>query len=187
MGKEIVCTEHLPECVVKLVKQQYDNLCDKQAEALKDCESPIEQVFALELLGLESRFPEVSWFKQHTHEIFGHKYRTDFELAIYDVIFSDNYASRKQPVCEWITALIVECDGMEYHQDGNQIEHDNTRDIDFLMYNGTPTIRFTGHQILTDSYGCAGRALQLVTELNKKKRAGFERMLANIENEAAAK
>ena len=187
MGNEIVCTEHLPECVAQLVKQQYENLCNKQAEALKGCESPIEQMFALGLLELGSKFPEVSWSKQDKYEIFGHKYRADFTLEIYDVIYSSNATSALQPVCDWVTTLIVECDGLEYHQDGNQISHDNNRDIDFLMYNGTPTIRFIGYDILTDYYGCAGRALQLVTELNNQKRSYFKRIIAGIKNEAAAK
>lgn len=149
---------------------------DSIVDAIKDCDSPIEQMFALELLRLEETFPSVAWSKQDRFNIFGRKYRTDFVLQVYDAIFGDDGT----PAYEWTTGLVVECDGMEYHSDIEQIEHDNTRDIDFLMEYGMSTIRFTGSQILKDSWGCAGRAMQLVIELNAKKRDEFDSLLKAI-------
>lgn len=173
MSDRAVECKPLPDCVQELVSAMQEVSLDSIVEAIKDCDSPIEQMFALQLLSLEERFPSVAWSKQDRFNIFGRKYRTDFVLQVYDAIFGDDGT----PAYEWTTGLVVECDGMEYHSDKEQIEHDNTRDIDFLMKYGMPTIRFTGSQILKDSWGSAGRAMCLVTELNAKKRDELEGIL----------
>ena len=159
--------ETLPDCVQNEIASIHQKLDARISEAIKDCESPIEQMFALGLVDNEKRFPDVQWSCQQTFDVFRHTYRVDFILEIYDVIF---HKKIPVPICDWTTQLIVECDGMEYHSDTERIESDNTRDIDFLMRYNIPTIRFTGRQILKDPWGCAGRALQLVTGMNADKR-----------------
>lgn len=176
MGNMTTHCTPLPDCVQELVAKMQDIPLDAIVESIKDCDSPIEQMFALQLLSLEETFPSVAWSKQDRFNIFGRKYRTDFVLQVYDAIFDDTGT----PAYEWTTGLVVECDGMEYHSDKEQIEHDNTRDIDFLMKYGMPTVRFTGSQILKGSWGSAGRAMRLVIELNEKKRDEFGSLLKAI-------
>lgn len=173
MGNEIVHVKPLPDCVQKMVVQLQDNLTRNITDALSGCDSPIEQAFALGLMEMERQYPDVVWSKQDAFEIYGRKYRTDFVLETYGVVF----AGGKMPVYDWTTRLVVECDGLKYHSDKEQIEHDNLRDIDFLMKYGMPTIRFTGSEILKSPYNCAGRAMQLVMTMHSRTRCMLEETL----------
>jgi very-short-patch-repair endonuclease len=58
-------------------------------------------------------------------------------------------------------ALLIECDGKDYHSTVNQIAHDNRKDAAALE-RGYLTMRFTGSQIHRDADGCAQKIYDAV-------------------------
>ena len=126
-----------------------DNESDLQY-SLVGCESPIEQLLALELqnLKLEGMFrynpyiDVVAIDKQQEIEAKGNKYRVDFLIP---VIYKNQ---------ENIT-FVIECDGYDFHQKTKkQVEKDNKRQRD-LQEAGYEVIRFSGTEIYHKPYQCA--------------------------------
>lgn len=58
-------------------------------------------------------------------------------------------------------ALLVECDGKDFHSSKDQIAHDKAKDS-AAMLRGHLTLRFTGSQIHRDADGCAQRVFDAV-------------------------
>lgn len=58
-------------------------------------------------------------------------------------------------------ALLIECDGKDFHSSPEQVEHDRRKD-QAAHDRGYLTMRFTGSQIHRDSDGCAQRIFELV-------------------------
>lgn len=119
-------------------------------ESLIGCESPIEQLLALELewIGLKninSYNPfvdviEIEKQKEITCE--NKKYRVDFFIPVL-------YLNQEN------IGVIVECDGHEFHQKTKeQVEKDNNRTRD-LQKAGYEVIRFSGTEIWHRPYRCA--------------------------------
>lgn len=52
--------------------------------------------------------------------------------------------------------LVIECDGVRYHNSDAQIERDKRRDR-FCAVNGIAVMRFTGREIMSDPRGCAAQ------------------------------
>lgn len=129
------------------------NSSDYQMEleySLIDCESPIEQLLAIELesLKLENIYiynpyiDVISINKQEIVETKNKKYRVDFLIP---VIYKNQ---------ENIT-FIIECDGYEFHQKTKkQVEKDNIRQRD-LQEAGYEIIRFSGTEIYNRPAKCA--------------------------------
>jgi very-short-patch-repair endonuclease len=96
---------------------------------------------------------------QHTIEVDSEKkYRVDFILSMYDVIFADE----NTPFTDWETQLIVECDGWDFHSTKEQVSDDNNRDAEILAAYGIPTIRFLGKEINANPFACAKKALDTI-------------------------
>lgn len=119
-------------------------------ESLIDCESPIEQLLAIELedLRLENTniynpFIDVIGIdKQQEIEVNNKKYRVDFLIPV-------KYKNQEN------ISFIVECDGYEFHQKTKkQVEADNKRQRD-LQEAGYEVIRFSGTEIYHKPYDCA--------------------------------
>lgn len=58
-----------------------------------------------------------------------------------------------------MTAVLIECDGAEFHSSPQQIEHDRKKDAAALDY-GHITMRFPGRLIHKDPRGCARKVFE---------------------------
>lgn len=131
----------------------YPEICDYQLSlelSLIDCESPIEQLLALELerIGLENIYnfnPFIDVIGiQKQQEIKGKnkKYRVDFLIPVV-------YKNQENK------CFVIECDGYEFHQKTKkQVEEDNKRQRE-LQKLGYEVIRFSGTEIYHKPYQCA--------------------------------
>ena len=167
MDKEF---ESLPDNVRQYISYMHEDLDRRVKVALDDCDSPIEQLFALGLVSLPSREDD-SWFwsTQATLNARGKDYRVDFLLEKYDAIF-DPKMPTLTPICDWTTQLVVECDGWDYHSSKEQVDYDNRRDQDILGAYAIPTIRFSGSEIAKSPMFCARTAIKVLESLNADMR-----------------
>jgi very-short-patch-repair endonuclease len=126
-------------------------------------ESPIEYAMAGALiLAAREKVPYVvygqqfikQWWTNGTKSICFYpqarlgKHRVDL-LIIY----------RDSPDSSWERAVIVECDGHDFHErTSEQAGKDKKRDRD-LQALGYPVFRFTGSEIWKDMFGCASEVL----------------------------
>ena len=156
----------LPDAVQSLIARIHGDLNAELQKAIEQCNSPIEQQFAAGLAyHLYGKEDEVCFYSQEEVHAGGHDYQVDFILSIYDMIFEGD-----KPVYDWETRLAVECDGWDWHSSKKQINYDNRRDQDLLIYHDLPTIRFTGSEIFADPIATAGRALLTLRHLNEHRR-----------------
>lgn len=118
-------------------------------ESLINCESPIEQLLAIELA--DSRLDEINIYnpfidvvgidKQKEITVKNKKYRVDFLIPVI-------YKNQEN------INFIIECDGYEFHQKTKkQVENDNKRMRD-LQEAGYEIIRFSGTEIYHKPYKC---------------------------------
>ena len=137
----------------KVCTNIFGDMCDYQQrleESLVGCESPIEQLLAIELenitlTGIVSYNPfidVISIEKQKEIKCGKKTYRVDFYIP---VIY------KNQDNIEFI----VECDGHEFHQKTKeQVERDNDR-MRSLQEQGYEVIRFSGTEICHRQRRCA--------------------------------
>lgn len=129
------------------------NICSREyniQESLIDCESPIEQLLAIELEDL--RLEDIILYnpyidvlaieKQETIRVKNKKYRVDFLIPV-------SYKNQDD------ITFVIECDGHDFHQKTKkQVEEDNKRQRD-LQEVGYEVIRFSGTEIYHKPYQCA--------------------------------
>lgn len=144
----------------------YATKCDMNMSlemSMIDCESPIEQLLALELerkqlnmMFLYNPFINVvDIYKQESIDIDGKTYRVDFLMG---VIYKDLYDHEKKK------QYIIECDGHEFHQKTKQqVENDNKRSRLFQK-NGYEIIRFSGSEIHKSPHKCVEDIRKLLLE-----------------------
>ena len=125
--------------------------------SLLDCESPIEQLLAINLekinlLGIGNFNPfidVVAIQPQQEIEINNRIYRVDFLITV-------EYKN------QGIKGFVIECDGHEFHQKTKeQVEKDNQRTRDLQM-KGLEVIRFSGTEIWHRSLRCAYQVKDLI-------------------------
>lgn len=134
-------------------------------QAIHQCESPIEKIFAIEL------DREVAKSKlNHYGDVFDWtpqceikvneglnsetKYRVDFMVEF--VRFNRDGGEGN------IYKFVIECDGHDFHEKTKeQATRDKKRDRD-LMENGITVIRFTGSEIYDNPYRCARSAVKII-------------------------
>lgn len=118
--------------------------------AIADCESPIEQLLAIELERINLKnmyvlnpFIDVVEIEKQQEIKCGKKtYRVDFLIPVV-------YKNQENKM------FVVECDGHEFHQKTKeQVENDNKRQRD-LQKEGYEIIRFSGTEIWHKPYQCA--------------------------------
>lgn len=122
---------------------------DRLLYTLYNCESPIEQLMALELDDVEYYF-----IASDTIEIIGNscqvdikcddkKYRVDFLM---EIVFKYNGKYKN------ILKLIIECDGHDFHEKTKeQVIKDNKRDRD-LKNEGYEILHFSGSEIYNNTF-----------------------------------
>lgn len=135
---------------------------------LIDCESPIEQLMALELDRVRHRLD--SWLSnieifdilyQEKKELNGKNYRFDFLINIEFKILG-KYGNSVN--------LVIECDGHDFHQKTKeQVKRDYEKDRNLQMA-GYYIFRFSGSEIYNNLQMCGQR----ITEFIMKKYYEFE-------------
>lgn len=145
----------------------FGNVADYEENLLTtliDCESPIEQLLALEMkvlnieqMSLYNPFIEdVIITNQENIEAQGEKYRADFSVA---VIYKKDKNSRKDIYYHF---FVIECDGYEFHQKTKeQVEKDNIRTRN-LQKKGYDVIHFSGSEIWKNPRKCAKEVITLI-------------------------
>ena len=145
---------NLDNHIVNKIKYAIDgNVADYRYDletGIIDCESPIEQLLAIELkkINLEmivkyNPFIDVMGIGKNEYvECGSKKYRVDFLIP---VIYKN-----QEELC-----YVIECDGHEFHQKTKeQVEYDNERQRNLQKY-GYEVIRFSGTEIWHKPYQCA--------------------------------
>jgi len=127
-------------------------------EAILGCESPIEQLLAIEfetidLMRVHNFNPFIDVIdieKQSVIECNGNTYRVDFLIPVW---YPNQHAGKM---------FVVECDGHEFHQKTKeQVEKDNERTRN-LQAAGYEVIRFSGTEIYHKAYKCAREVLKII-------------------------
>lgn len=124
---------------------------------LEMCESPIEKIFLL-AFEIVNKHKKTDIFISPQVEIVGTKkdYIADFTIE-YDEICNPDFKKD--------FALIIECDGYDFHQKTKkQVEYDNNREYDLKMI-GYQIIRFSGSEIYNNPLKCA---LKVFDYIDKK-------------------
>ena len=135
--------------------------------AITDCESPIEQLLAIELERINLKniyelnpFIDVIEIEKQKEIKCGKKtYRVDFLIPVV-------YKNQENKM------FVVECDGHEFHQKTKeQVENDNKRQRD-LQKEGYEIIRFSGTEIWHKSYQCACEIKNIIMSKCKYVKGG---------------
>lgn len=161
--------ERLRDCFVDCVETQiFGNTCDYEyglLESVIDCESPMEQLLAIEMerLGvcnIEHFNPFVKvneLLNQGEININGKTYYADF---LFTVSYFKKVKGEFKADC--IKKFVIEVDGHEFHQKTKeQVEHDNERQR-ALQKAGYEVIRFSGTEVYHKSYKCASEVLSVI-------------------------
>lgn len=149
-------TDFLTDNVADRYKLAVEGSKDTFAYCLADCESPIEQLLAIELYKLfdMGKFDipllvdVIAIENQKEVMCFDAKYRVDFAIYV-------KYWNAEK-------CYIVECDGHEFHQKTKeQVERDNKRTRN-LQLAGYTVIRFSGTEIFHKPYQCGSEIKRII-------------------------
>ena len=129
----------------KITEKVNDLLFDIRMD-IKECESPIEQLFLIELLentrsyGFNNKLKKIGYdfLDLRVQEEIG-KYRVDFSLYLNEL--------GKTPCKKNVKHFVIELDGHDFHEKTKeQAKKDKEKDR-FLISEGYTVIRFTGSEI----------------------------------------
>lgn len=159
----------LSDCFVDIVGTQiYGDTCDYEYglfESVLDCESPMEQLLAIEMerLGIHeianfNPFVMVNEFlNQGEINIEGKTYYADFLIG---VSYFKKVGSKFE--FDFSKNIVIEVDGHDFHQKTKeQVEHDNKRER-ALQKAGYEVIRFSGTEVYHKAYKCANEVLSFI-------------------------
>lgn len=162
----------------------FDLLCDRARELIfisleEDCSlffyvnelneelldmTPIEQIFYV-ASGLYATKHETKDCKsidlvpQYEIKANNKTYKADFYVETQVIDNEEFYL--KNPI-------IVEVDGLEYHSNKKQVNHDYQRENELKLM-GYNIIRFTGSQVFNDPYNCLDILYEYIEKSNKEK------------------
>lgn len=132
----------------KITEKVNDLLFDIRMD-IKECESPIEQIFLIELLentrnySFNKKIKELKYdfLDLRVQEEIG-KYRVDFSLYLNEL--------GKTPRKKTVKHFVIELDGHDFHEKTKeQVQRDKEKDR-FLISEGYTVIRFTGSEIFNN-------------------------------------
>jgi hypothetical protein len=135
------------------------------SESMIDCESPIEQLLAMEFerIGLIDMnkfnpFVDVLEIENQSNIVCnGKRYRVDFAIHVW----YKNQGGK---------TFIIECDGYEFHQKTKeQVDRDNKRTRS-LQKKGYEVIRFSGTEIYHMTHKCALEVINIILSKCEYKR-----------------
>lgn len=139
-------------CVKKEIDTLIDNYKNELYFTLYECESPIEQLMAINLHLIENKFCNIlcnieclGLVNQANIKVNNKNYRVDFLMEI---------AFKYNQKYEELISIVIECDGYEFHQKTKeQVEKDYERDR-LLQMNGYCVLRFSGSEIYNNLTNC---------------------------------
>ena len=154
-GNKIYENDENYDCLVTKVKEVVDFKTNQYRsnilEALEDCESPIEQIMALEIY---DRL--IGYYQNSNIELLGNTNQKYIKVnqQLYRVDFLIEFAFKIDGEYLDILKLIIECDGHEFHEKTKeQVKKDNKRDRD-LQSEGYDILHFSGSEIYNEWYKC---------------------------------
>lgn len=146
-----ILIQKLTPRALEIFSQEVDSFAYEFLYAINECESPIEQLFAMALQSYELKCNFMAdsgcfvVYPQHTIRISNKNFRVDFLICAI-------YQGKKYEI-------VIECDGHEFHEKTKkQAARDRQRDR-LLTNNGYKVLRFTGSEIYKNPYVCARDAL----------------------------
>lgn len=137
--------------------------------ALYDCESPIEQILAMEIE--RSRLCDIGYFNPDI-ELIGYDKQAKIECgkANYRVDFLFEVAYKKNKIPYKLGRFVIECDGYQFHRSTKeQLDYENKRTRD-LQKEGYEIIRFSGREIIKSPHMCVREITRII--LSKIKNEG---------------
>lgn len=157
--KESEVEDLLVDKVKENVQIKVKNYKDCLLSNLYNCESPIEQLLALEMADLKSYLYSSESIKilNYDNQVYikcgNKKYRVDFLMEI---------AFKYNNQYDDILKLVIECDGHDFHEKSKeQVIQDNERDRD-LQEEGYEILHFSGSEIYNDSLSCCAKILKYI-------------------------
>lgn len=144
--------DNLPDSVQKELSRKYLSKLDIEIGVLNECESPIEQILAIQLNSVVRRIEMISeaclFEPQERISVNDKTYRVDFLMC----------ALRGSRNIQYV----IECDGHDFHEKTKeQAKKDKCRDRD-LTSAGYKVLRFTGSEIYNSPNGCANEISEIV-------------------------
>jgi len=142
------------------VRQVYDCLISKQKYhfiiPLNFCESPIEKMFYLCLLGEQlysaARIGgEVKIIPQLEVELSGNTYRPDFTMFL---------ATAEKQI-----KAIIECDGHDFHEKTKEQAREDRKRERLFVRHGYKVLRYTGQEIYENPFRCADEVFKTLEML----------------------
>lgn len=131
-------------------------------ESMIDCESPIEQLLAMEFerigllnIGLFNPIIEIKDFQKQKYIKCNDKnYRVDFYICV-------QYKNKKKDIVVE-KKFIIECDGYEFHRrTKEEFDYESKRSRD-LKKLGHEIISFSGREIMKSPYMCALDVINII-------------------------
>jgi very-short-patch-repair endonuclease len=160
----------LSDSVNKIIEETLHELRLDLNFAIKDCESPIEQIMALKMykflnswsarrIEFEDKLDIIGVINQNPIRAEGNDYRVDFMVGIWDTVAQQG------------TNFVIECDGHDFHEKTKeQAQRDKQRDRD-LATAGFVVMHFTGSEVFNDN-NIASDLFQKIRTIVLKKRSG---------------
>lgn len=149
-------TYEMEDKCVSCVREEIDRLVDNYKYelylTLYECESPIEQLMAINLHLIENKFGNLlcnievlGLTPQTIIKVDNKNYRVDFLMEI---------AFKYNQEYEDLISIVIECDGYDFHQKTKeQVQKDYERDR-LLQMEGYYVLRFSGSEIYNDLAKC---------------------------------
>lgn len=144
-----------------------DFFINNYSELLKNCDSPIEKIFLVNLkfMGDLSNL-KLNIKNQYEISVNDKNYKLDFYITAsqrYKVENKVGIVTKSREV-----SLCVECDGHDFHEKTKeQVAHDKQRERN-LVKAGHKLIRFTGSEIYKSPQKCAFETIKILESLLKK-------------------
>lgn len=149
-------TYEMEDKCVSCVKEEIDRLVNNYKDelycSLYECESPIEQLMAINLCLIEKKFcgflnniDFIGLEPQVNISVDNKNYRIDFLIEI---------AFKYNEKHEDLISIVIECDGYDFHQKTKeQVEKDYEKER-LLQMNGYYVLRFSGSEIYNNLFNC---------------------------------
>lgn len=162
IGAPIVGAEQAEPFVQRWLDMQRGRLIAK----LSVCESPIETIFALALLGARDGSGLVFGLSESLVTCPAHSIAVSVKGGVVLSAQHEIELGRKRvrvdfTLCSTDKSIVIEIDGHDFHASKAQRSADAARDLELTRRGWTP-VRFTGSDIWRDADGCAAKALDLV-------------------------
>lgn len=152
--------DNIPDSISKEIYKRVESYKNNLYDCLYMCESPIEQLMAIELFDIEQKLSSIS----SNVEILGianqeqiitkkGKYRVDFLLEI-ALKINNKYME--------LLKIVIECDGHKFHNvTKEQVKKDNEENRE-LFTDGYYVLRFSGSEIFNDLQGCGKDIIKFI-------------------------